>query len=374
MKDIIEFPRSKDYKFEKSLGQGACGLTVLLHDPTIDEKFVCKKYAPIYEEYREELFVNFIREIKFLYKLNHPNIVRVFNYYLYPDKKLGYIIMEYIQGCDIYEYLKEKPENINEIFNQVISGFCHLEQSNILHRDIRPLNILVGDDGIAKIIDFGFGKSVDSNENFDKSISLNWWCETPIDFDNSIYDFSTEVYFVGKLFEKIILEVDIQDFKFKNILQNMCKKDPDHRIKSFIDIQKELFNNKFSTIDFDYFELTSYRKFASSFSASISKVEYNIKFHDVDKVQQKLEDCYKRVMLETEIPSAQLLIDCLLNGAYYFKKNYLFKVDTLKSFIDLLRQSSKEKKNIIISNLQSRIDAVEHYSTPDMDFDADIPF
>lgn len=374
MKDIIEFPRSKDYKFEKSLGQGACGLTVLLHDPTIDEKFVCKKYSPIYEEYREELFVNFIREIKLLYKLNHPNIVRVFNYYLYPDKKLGYIIMEYIQGCDIYEHLKEKPENINEIFNQVISGFCHLEQSNILHRDIRPLNILVGDDGIAKIIDFGFGKSVDSDEHFDKSISLNWWCETPTDFDNSIYDFSTEVYFVGKLFEKIILEVDIQDFKFKHILQNMCKKDPEHRIKSFIDIQKELFNDKFSTIDFDYFELTSYRNFASGFSASISKVEYNIKFHDIDKVQQKLEDCYKRVMLETEIPSAQLLIDCLLNGAYYFKKNYSFKVDTLKSFIDLLRKSSKEKKNIIISNLQSRIDAVEHYSTPDIDFDTDIPF
>ncbi|MDY6845109.1 MAG: protein kinase, partial [Thermodesulfobacteriota bacterium] len=143
--NIIEFVRKKDLVFEKELGRGACGRTVILYDDIIDERFVCKKYAPVYEELKEQLkeqlFENFIREIKLLHLLNHVNIVRVFNYYIYPDQYAGYILMEYVKGTDIEEYLSKHPENINGIFIQVIDGFTHLEKNSILHRDIRPLNI-----------------------------------------------------------------------------------------------------------------------------------------------------------------------------------------------------------------------------------------
>ena len=67
---IIEFVRKKDLVFTKELGQGACGKTVLLRDETVEEHFVCKKFAPIHEPLREELFRNFIREIKLLHLLN----------------------------------------------------------------------------------------------------------------------------------------------------------------------------------------------------------------------------------------------------------------------------------------------------------------
>ena len=79
---IIEFIRIRDYKLLKELGQGACGKTVLLHDDFIDENFVCKKYCPFSEDHRQELFTNFIREIKLLHQVYHENVVRVFNYYL----------------------------------------------------------------------------------------------------------------------------------------------------------------------------------------------------------------------------------------------------------------------------------------------------
>ena len=57
---LIEFLRVKDYLLEQQLGQGACGLTVVLYDPVINERFVCKKYSPIREDLKNVLFLNFV--------------------------------------------------------------------------------------------------------------------------------------------------------------------------------------------------------------------------------------------------------------------------------------------------------------------------
>lgn len=130
--------------------------------------------------------------------------MRVFNYYLYPEQLAGYILMEYVDGSDVSDYLRDNPQNVNETFLQTIAGFRYLESNGILHRDVRPGNILVRADGAVKIIDLGFGKRVQMPEDFDKSISLNWWCQPPAEFSRNLYDYRTEVYFVGKLFENII--------------------------------------------------------------------------------------------------------------------------------------------------------------------------
>ena len=219
---VVKFLRQRDLVLKQELGHGACGRTVLLYDDVIEEHFVCKKYEPIHDALKKTLFSNFVREIKLLHILNNENVVRVFNYYLYPEKFLGYILMEFIQGADIEDYLAKHPENINEIFVQVIEGFTHLEKYKILHRDIRPQNIMVTDSGIVKIIDFGFGKQIFSKEDFGKSITLNWWCELPSEFKQAVYDYKTEVYFVGKLFQKIIVDRSIESFKHISLLQNMC--------------------------------------------------------------------------------------------------------------------------------------------------------
>mgnify|MGYP006202104153 CR=1 FL=1 len=61
---VIKFIRRKDFELVRELGRGACGRTVLLADPIIDEKFVCKKYSPMYDELIDELYGNFVEEIK----------------------------------------------------------------------------------------------------------------------------------------------------------------------------------------------------------------------------------------------------------------------------------------------------------------------
>lgn len=372
--EIVEFLRKRDYLFIEQIGQGGCGKTYLLYDDIIEERFVCKKYQPHYTNDKDTLFENFIREIKLLHLVYHANIVRVFNYYLYPEQKTGYILMEYINGLDIEQYLTKNPEEINKIFIQTIEGFRYLEMNNILHRDIRTKNILVDKDGVVKIIDFGFGKRV-VKEAFDKSISLNWWCAPPQEFNKQIYDFRTEIYFVGKLFEKIIIEGGIQEFKYNYILQNMCQTSHVERISKFSEIIKSIQTEMFGEIEFEYEELQRYREFSNCLFSSVKKIDNDTKYFDsVDLVKNKLEELYKQCNLEEYIPTTSKLVDCFLNGEYYFNSKYKFPVYVLKEFLYLLRTCTKEKRNIILSNLQSKMDSIIHYKKTIYDSNEDLPF
>ena len=369
---IVEFVRKKDFQLVQELGQGSFGRTVLLYDSAINENFVCKKYSPIHKEHKDEHYKNFVQEIKFLYLVNHPNIVRVFNYYLYPEIKTGYIIMEHVKGQDIEEHLKKRPENVNQLFVQAVEGFAYLERNNLLHRDIRSQNIMVGENASVKIIDFGFGKRALKAEDFGKSISLNWQVELPNEFKNKIYDFRTEVYFVGKLFERLIRENQLEHFEYKSILNNMCQIEPSSRSKSFAEVRSKIHSNEFMGIEFSDDERQSYREFSSSISRVLTKLEVGVKYFDeIDKIQLRLEDLHQKVMLEDCLPDNTALTRCFINGTYYYSKNESIEVACLEKFIRLLRGSTKEKKNIILSNIHSRLDAIDR-KTPKLD--DEVPF
>jgi eukaryotic-like serine/threonine-protein kinase len=371
---IVEFLRKKDFVLKRELGSGACGRTVLLYDDVIDEQFVCKKFAPIHESFKAELFGNFVREIKLLHLLNHQNVVRVFNYYLYPELLTGYILMEYVCGSDIEDFLSKRPEDINEVFVQVIDGFAHLEKNKILHRDIRPQNVMVSEDGAVKIIDFGFGKQTFNSDDYGKSITLNWWCDPPPEFKDAKYDFRTEVYFVGKLFEKIIIDSNIEHFKHMNLLGRMCVAQPTNRVASFFEVRKELLSEKFLDIGFEDWELEAYREFSSSLYGAASKIEESTKYYDdIVEIQTKLEDCYKKVMLEEYVPNSAVVLKCFINGSYYYNTHHSFQVEVLRKFLDFFRSCSREKKNIVIGNIQTKLDAVKRYAVK-VNFDDDIPF
>lgn len=372
-KNIIEFVKKREYLLVKELGQGACGKTVLLKDDVINEFFVCKKYSPYYEEHKQELFSNFLREIKLLHDVYHQNVVRVFNYYIYPENQTGYILMEYIDGANVEDYLNQNPEKLTDVFNQAIRGFCHLETRNILHRDIRPMNLMVDNDGTLKIIDLGFGKQVEISDDFEKSISLNWWCEPPNEFSTKNYNFGTEVYFVGKLFEKIIQSLSVDDFTHRAVLRKMCQADPTARFDSFLAIERETLANKFTEIEFWGQELSSYRAFANGLTKHISKIENGTKyFDDHEKLLSKLESAYREIMLEDTAPNCVSILRCFLDGGFRYKKEG-FKVDLLKDFISLLKAANEEKRRIILANIQSRLDSVDRYYEFNK-FDDDIPF
>ena len=368
----ITFLRKRDYKFIRNLGRGACGETILLHDDMIDEYFVCKKYAPQFSPENQELFQKFKQEIKILYKLNHTNVVRVYNYYLFPQYLSGYILMEFVDGVEIDKYLDKHPERINEIFLQSIKGFCYLESQNVLHRDIRPENLMVGADNGLKIIDLGFGKVIQSQLDFDNSLSLNWRYSPPEEFNRKEYNYATEVYFVGKLFEEMIQDLGIDSFNFTEVLSKMCRTNPATRISGFSRILSEIKSNYFSETDFSATEISSYQEFSDTLFRHITKIHNRSKYlTDIRRIQTNLENAYRSTKLEIMVPSVAIITQCFIIGTYYYHKNG-FSVDTLRNFVTIFKSCSEEKKSIILANLHRKLDAIPRYNTTEDD--DDIPF
>ena len=215
MEDVITFIREKDYKYIKDLGNGSFGKTVLLKDEELDTLYACKKYSPTFNA-STKYFEKFISEIKILNAMLNENIVRIYNSYIYSDKQTGYIIMEYVNGNDIAEYIKLNPKEINSVFEQLIEAFVYLERKNICHRDIRAKNILVNEKGIVKVIDFGFGKefTLDSAVS-DSTKCNNWICDLPDEMmvSEPKYNNLTDMYFIGNLISQIVKDNNLS-FKY----------------------------------------------------------------------------------------------------------------------------------------------------------------
>ena len=369
---IIEFIRQKNYELVDELGEGSCGKTVLIWDPSIDRHFVCKKYSTS-NGHRIDLYNHFVREIKVLYEVCHKNIVRIFGHYLYPSTCAGYLIMEYVEGKNIFDFLKENTDKIDDIFVQAVDGFRYLEENDILHRDIRFENLMVREDGSVKIIDLGFGKQVKKPCDFQKSIEVSAWCPSPSEFRQAIYDFRTEVYFLGMLFEQIIHEFEIEAFSYGGVLTRMCERNPSQRIASFFDVQKEMQGGKFSETNFTDDETNSYRDFIGCIKRHTTKIAKGARYKDdPEKILMDLEKSYQGFMLDEEVPDASVVISCLLVGKYYFKRSGL-PVEEVKKFIYLLKLSSTAKKRIIVAGVHMSLDALPRYEVP-VDDDDDIPF
>ena len=182
---IIAFDRKKYFKYIRPLGAGGTGDTFLFKDETTDTFFAIKKYSPKGNNDIEDNYYRFVQEVKILFNISHANIVRIYNYYLYPETKSGYLQMEYIDGVPIDKFEPYKEKSWNEIFIDTINSFKYLEDRSILHRDIRPSNIIIDTNGNIKIIDFGFGKKLSSIKEAAGSIFLNWpVSEQPLEIIN----------------------------------------------------------------------------------------------------------------------------------------------------------------------------------------------
>jgi serine/threonine-protein kinase len=359
--EVVNFLRQKNYVWEKYLDEGGLGKTALILDPIINEYFVCKKYEPQTFVNKFEYYENFKNEIRIMHKLFHNNIVRIFNYYLYPEQTTGYILMDFIDGTDIESYIAWSPEDINIVFEQTIDAFSYLEKHNILHRDIRPKNILVTNDKVVKIIDFGFGKEIANDKDIDKSISINWLYEKPDDFNASIYDYKTEIYFVGKLFETMIKDYAISGFKHKDLLRKMIIKSHEDRISSFQKVSEEIITASYIFDDyFNHDEKETFQHFMEQVIGIYSDVgsEANY-FTDIDQLAIELEEILRNNTLEDKVQNIVDISRAFVKGSYsYYSSKEVF-VFRLKLFIQLIKTSNLEKKNIIKLSIINRLRTIK---------------
>ncbi len=103
----------------------------------------------------------FLREAHCLERLSHPNIVKMIDYK--NDRELYYLVMEFVEGRSLTSLIKERPlsEELTVCVGiEVVTALAHLDKNSMLHRDIKPDNIIIAHDGRPVIIDFGLAKEV----------------------------------------------------------------------------------------------------------------------------------------------------------------------------------------------------------------------
>lgn len=118
-----------------------------------------------------EFIRRFTWEAKATAKLSHPNVVKVFN--IGQDQNIHYMVMEYIGGRSLKSLIKHRgflsPHECIDVAIQVCDGLSHAHQNGIIHRDIKPHNILCPHEGEYKITDFGISRLVKPHSTFTKT-------------------------------------------------------------------------------------------------------------------------------------------------------------------------------------------------------------
>lgn len=149
------------YEIVSELGQGAMGVVYKATDPLIDRIVAIKTISlNLAQEEREEYEARFYQEAKAAGRLSHPNIVTIYDVGRSGD--IAYIAMEFLQGRELRDILNDGRllpiDQALDIVAQVATGLAYAHEHDIVHRDVKPSNVMVGPDGHVKITDFGIAR------------------------------------------------------------------------------------------------------------------------------------------------------------------------------------------------------------------------
>lgn len=152
------------YEIIEKIGAGGMSIVYKAKDNRLQRNVAIKELR---EEFaKDDEFVNkFRKEALSAARLSHPNIVGIYD--VGNDQDIHYIVMEYVEGKTLKQVIEEKGpfdyKTVLEYGTQIVSALKHAHEKKIIHRDIKPQNILMTKDGILKVTDFGIAKAVDSS-------------------------------------------------------------------------------------------------------------------------------------------------------------------------------------------------------------------
>lgn len=155
------------YNILKLLGRGGMGEVYLAEDTSLERK-VALKILPSVFALEAERLRRFVREAKAVSALNHPNILTIYETGETDDT--NYIASEYVEGETLSEYLRRQSLSLRatlDIAVQITSALQAAHGAGIVHRDIKPDNVMIRPDGFVKLLDFGIAKLTEKQDEID---------------------------------------------------------------------------------------------------------------------------------------------------------------------------------------------------------------
>jgi len=212
---------SKRYEVIKVLGSGSTGTVYLCRHKEIASQFVAVKVLfPELSKSKEGLAL-IHNDIVASYSVSHPNVVRAYEYFQDEDF-VGYS-MEYVDGGDLAQALAEDRFSdlraAAETLAEICAGLSAIHSAGLIHRNLKPENILLTKEGKAKIADFGHSRKSDGPKLMEQNISASIDYVPPEYLEHTAVDLLTDIYGVGVVaFEMITGEMP---FKGATVIETM---------------------------------------------------------------------------------------------------------------------------------------------------------
>ena len=187
------------YEIHELIGVGGMALVYRAYD-TIDDRTVAIKILKDEFLGNEEFIRRFKNESKAIAVLSHPSIVKVYDVSF--GDRIHYIVEEYIDGITLKDYLEQQKQipwkEAIHFTVQILNALQHAHQKGIVHRDIKPQNIMLLQDGTIKVTDFGIARFAHSETRTmtDKAIGSVHYI-APEQARGDVVDGKTDIYSVG---------------------------------------------------------------------------------------------------------------------------------------------------------------------------------
>jgi eukaryotic-like serine/threonine-protein kinase len=146
------------YRLIEQIGVGGMAVVYLAEDEVLMRKVAIKRLSP---DSPRDATRRFVREAKIGAALNHPNLVTIFD--AIPGGRDVLIVMEYVDGLDLGEALKRgplRPAEAMSVLDDIAAALDHAHGAGIVHRDVKPSNVLLAPDGAAKLTDLGIARAL----------------------------------------------------------------------------------------------------------------------------------------------------------------------------------------------------------------------
>jgi cyclin-dependent kinase 7 len=201
----------KKYVKDKKLGEGTYAIVYLGHLAKDPSSLVAIKKIKINTEYKDGLSMDAIREVKFLQELSHPNIIALHSVFSSKNQNLN-LVLEFLPLGDLEMLIRDTqgvhygPADIKAWMGMLGRGvwFCH--ENFVLHRDIKPNNLLIAADGEVKLADFGLARSfADPYTVMTHNVITRWYRPPELFYRARYYSGAVDVWSMGTVFAELIL-------------------------------------------------------------------------------------------------------------------------------------------------------------------------
>ena len=194
------------YEIQELIGVGGMAVVYRAYD-IIEDKIVAIKILKDEFLGNKEFVRRFKNESKAIAVLSHPNIVKVYDVSF--GTKIQYIVMEYIDGITLKEFISQRKvinwKDALYFVNQILSALKHAHSKGVIHRDIKPQNIMLLKDGTIKVTDFGIAR-FSRNETqtmTDRAIGSVHYI-APEQAKGSVIDEKADIYSVGVMLYEML--------------------------------------------------------------------------------------------------------------------------------------------------------------------------